>query len=123
MAMNKDEIEEVLKDVSFQDWRFEVRSFAGSSVLYLQIWAAGPCNTTGEPLAWGGRKWHLSRHMTRSEIVMTAFKAVMTAVEHETRETFRYKGVSIFDPHYNVDALVELRARKDCLDVRPDIEV
>jgi hypothetical protein len=56
--------------------------------------------------------------MTKSEVVQTAFKAALTAIEHEARERFTYRGQSIFDPHYDVDQLVELRARADCLDER-----
>ena len=43
-------------------------------------------------------------------MIQTAFKAVLTAEEHETREAFRYKGQAIFAPHYNVEALVALAA-------------
>ncbi len=58
-----------------------------------------------------GRKWMLSPHMTKSEVVQTAFKAVMTAIEHETREKFRYRSTAIFGPHFNVDDLVLIGKR------------
>jgi hypothetical protein len=77
---------------------------------YLQVQCYdGQCNVTGQNLNWTGRKWRLSPHMTPSEVVQTVFKAVMTAIEHETRERFTYRDVSIFDPHYDVERLVELR--------------
>jgi hypothetical protein len=72
-------------------------------------------NTTGEAHAWKGRKWRLSTHMTDGEVVQTAFLATMAAIEHETRERFRYKGVSVFDPHYDIDKLVALRSQPDAL--------
>lgn len=75
-------------------------------------------NVTGAPTAWRGRKWLLSDHMTDGEIVQTAFKAILTAVEHEVRETFLYKGAAIFDPHYDIEKLVELRKRPDALKER-----
>jgi hypothetical protein len=71
-------------------------------------------------MRWNGRKWFLSNHMTRSEVVQTAFKAVLTAEEHEAREHFKYRGQSIFDPHYDVDKLVELRSDVACLDLRKE---
>lgn len=78
---------------------------------YLQVEDPnGIDNVTGGPLSWRGRKWHLSVHMTDGEIVQTAFKAVLTAMEHEAREQFFYKGWSIFDPHYDIEKLVELRS-------------
>lgn len=54
-----------------------------------------------------GRKWLISRHSTKSEVVQTAFKAVMTFEEHEIRESFTYKGERIFGPHFDVDFLAE----------------
>lgn len=81
---------------------------------YLQI-----INTA--PPAWSGRKWRVSVHSTESEIVQTALKAFITALEHEARESFQYKGVTIFDPHFNVNELVKLREKgKQILDLRDD---
>lgn len=86
---------------------------------YLQIQCyEGRCNVTGEAKEWKGRKWRLSVHMTPSEVVQTAFKAVLTALEHEARENFKYRGVSIFDPHYDVERLVELRSSPNSLSER-----
>lgn len=83
---------------------------------YLQVEDPnGTCNVTGQPDPWKGRKWLVSPHMTRGELVQTFFKATMTAVEHEVREQFTYKCQPIFDPHYNVDRLVDLRAEKSAL--------
>lgn len=86
---------------------------------YLQVSCSeGTCNVTGKPMFWRGRKWRLSYHMTDGEIVQTAFMAVMAANEHETREKFTYRGVTVFDPHYDIEKLVELRKRPDALKER-----
>ena len=61
------------------------------------------------------RKWRISKHMTESEIVQTAFLAIRTAEEHETREKFQYKGSAIFQPHRNVNDLI---STADSFDVR-----
>lgn len=106
------DIMEVLAQIECPGFDFVVRSSAG--VLYLQVESPdGTCNVTGEPLRWRGRKWLLSLHMTDGEIVQTAFKALLTALEHEVREQFKYKDVSVFDPHYDIDRLVELRRSED----------
>ncbi len=97
----------VLDLVTYPSFSFVVS--AREAGFYLQIECKGTCNVTGEPLAWKSRKWMLSAHMTDGEIVQTAFKAVLTALEHEARENFLYRGVSVFDPHYDLDALVRLR--------------
>lgn len=64
---------------------------------------------------WSGRWWRLSPHMTDGEIVQTCWLAVMTALEHEARERFTYKAVSVFDPHFDIDRLVDLRLDPQCL--------
>lgn len=67
-------------------------------------------NMTGYKIdGWNGRWWRLSQHMTKGEVVQTVFKATLTAVEYEVRETFLYRGVSVLDPHYDIDQLVEFR--------------
>jgi len=54
------------------------------------------------------RRWFLSPYMTRSELVQTVFKCVMTSMEHRAREWFCYKGRQIFGPHFDVDELRDL---------------
>jgi hypothetical protein len=98
----------IIAECQFDSWRFIVA--ADGERAYLQVEADGPCAVSGETLTWRGRKWWLSPHMTKSEIVQTAFKAVLTAVEHEARESFRYRGQAIFGPHFDVDQLVRLCA-------------
>lgn len=98
------EINQILAQVKYLDWTFELTADApGHWYLRVKFWAY--CAEKQAPAEWTGRKWLLSEHMTRSEIVQTAFKAVLTAVEHEAREQFTYKGKPIFGPHFNVDFL------------------
>lgn len=70
----------------------------------------GTCNVTGKPMPWWGRKFYISPHMTDGEIVQTIFLACKVAMEHELREQFLYKGQAVFDPHYDIEKLVELGA-------------
>lgn len=64
--------------------------------------------TDVRPVEWTGRKWYVSSYSTKFEVVQTALKAVLTALEHEAREKFTYQGVAIFQPHMDLDALVKL---------------
>jgi len=114
--LSHDDIIRVLHDTQFNDWIFDLRFDSGRP--YLRVRFAGPCSTTGRFQEWEGRKWFLSSPTSKSEIVQTAFKAVITALEHEARETFRYKGEAIFGPHFDCDLLVELCKRSDALDAR-----
>jgi hypothetical protein len=109
---------DVLTHVTFPGITFHVLWKSKSNYFYLQIKFEAACNITGNTEVWKGRKWLLSQHMTDSELVQTAFKAVLTAMEHETREKFKFMGQSIFDPHYDVNLLVELRQRSDALSTR-----
>jgi hypothetical protein len=68
-------------------------------------------------MPWNGRKWLLSPHMTETEIVLTAFKAVLTAYEHEAREQFKVDGFAVLDSHYSINDMVRF-AREASLDGR-----
>lgn len=117
------DVREILKEVKYLDWTFFVGEDNRYGLpAYLQVQFNAACTTTGDGQSWKGRKWILSPHMTRSEIVTTAFKAVMTAIEHEARETFKYKGWAIFGPHIDVEHMVYLHKCEGdmILDVRQD---
>lgn len=111
---------DIVSKCQFEDWTLYVGREAMGGRPYLQVRFVAPCNTTGEIKPQHGRKWFLSYHMSKSEVVQTAFKAVLTAMEHEVREKFLYRGAAIFCPHFNVDHLVELCGRSDALDGREE---
>lgn len=98
--MDHQEMLEVMSNVDFGKWGFIVRPD------YLQVAFQDTDNVTGLMSVQKGRKWRLSEHMTKSELVQTALAAVLLAVEHEVREQFTYRGQAIFSPHYDVDDLV-----------------
>jgi hypothetical protein len=69
-------------------------------------WAfEAPCSRTGVESVWYGRWWDVT-DMTEEQLVKTAFAALKLAIEHETMEAFKYKGVAIFDPHTPLAALM-----------------
>lgn len=107
----KEDFETIVWECSFQNYEF----YIGQSgyLIFLQVHCDGRNNVTGEPERWYGRPWILSPDMTRSQVVQTAFKAVMTALEHEARECFLYAGRTIFDPHLDVDKLWTLRGSEE----------
>lgn len=67
------------------------------------------------------RKWRLENGYTVSDVVKVAFMATLAAEEHEIREEFKYKDISVFGPHLDVDALVELAKYKKNLDLREEV--
>lgn len=106
MLMELERVDKVLGQCDFRDWDLLLKQ--DGDRLYVQVRFVDRCANTGKITTWLGRKWFLSLHMTDSEIIQTAFKAVLTAVEHEARESFKYKGRAIFGPHFDVDALWEI---------------
>lgn len=101
-----EEIKEIVQKIHFSNWEFVVKE--KNNVPYLQIQFMGACNDSGEVQRQYCRKWQLSYFMVTSEIVRTAYKAVLAAVEHEASENFYYKNCRIFNPHVDVEALVDI---------------
>jgi len=80
----------------------------GRGEVYLQAWYLEADTLGGDVEKQYTRRWFLSPHMNNSEIVQTAFKCILTSMEHRTREWFTYKARAIFQPHYNVEKLWEI---------------
>lgn len=106
--MDKEEIERILADVKFPDYNFEVIESAGE--LFLQAFYAEADIVTKVYEAQRTRKWVIEVQHTKSQIVQTAFKCVLTSMEHRAREHFKYRGKRIFGPHFDVDALHQICA-------------
>jgi len=120
MTYTVQEIRDIVAKCSFEDWLIEVRM--DGTRPYLQVHVLnGKDSETGLPMEWTGRKWMLSPHMCKNEIITTAFKAVMTAMEHEVRELFRYRGVAIFNPHMDPDALVDFVSNRANIQERENV--
>jgi len=71
-----------------------------------------------EQKGWRGAKHFLSPHMCRQEVVGTVLHAIERAEMHEVHEWFRYKGRSIYNPHLDPDALVEVARYKQNFNTR-----
>lgn len=113
--MTVDEMREIISMCKYPDYTFEV--FEKNGVPYLQGRYLEPDIVTGDMTDQHTRKWQLSEHMVKSELVQTAFKCALTSAEHRVREHFLYRGQRIFGPHFDVDALYEL-AKSRRLDYR-----
>lgn len=100
----------ILDDVYHREFLYE--ALREGDHYFLRVAGYSPDNTRpgSQPSRWYGRKWRLSPHMTEGEVVQTALMATLAASEHEHREKFQYKGVSVFDPHFDIDQLVALRS-------------
>ena len=103
--MDKPEIRAILYRVHYPGFHWIV---GGEDRLWMRAEFSAACSRTGDPCSHLTRRWYISRDTTKSEVVQTALKCVLTALEHEAREQFTYCGRAIFGPHFDVDALVTL---------------
>lgn len=106
--MNKINLDDILAQISVP-YGWELESVEEGDTIFLRVLCnSDRCNITNEEMNWTGRKWVISRYACESEIVQTCLKAILTAVEHETREKFLYKGRMIFGPHIDVNVLLRI---------------
>lgn len=110
------EMKSLISHIQYKDWTFHLDHYDRD--IYLQCRFKAKCSVSDIVEDQRGRKWRLSLHMTKSEIIATAFKAVMTAEEHEVRDHFKYYNQPIYTSHYDVDGLLHLCERQS-MDVRP----
>ncbi len=109
---------DIIRQIQFDPWAIVLGK--DGDRYYLQVQSdEGICNVTGAPMSWKGRKWPLSPHMTETEVVNTAFLAVLGAMQHEVCEKFFYKGVTVYDPHIRIEDRVAIRKTKP-LDARKE---
>lgn len=113
--LNQEDIQNIVDKIQYKDWRFKVGK--NEEHYYLQVIFDAPDNFSGKIEPQYCRKWQLSVYMVPSEVVRTAYKAVLTAEEHEVGEHFKYKGQLVYCPHIDVEALVEVMENKR-IDVR-----
>jgi len=116
MSWNAKSLVSLLGKVRYKDWEFRVLTKGDGFLLqpkfYDKVHGFQSC-----------RKWYLSSYMTKSEVIQTAFKAVLSAEEHEVREAFTYDNQTIFSPHFDVDDRVEaMRDKAINIDARPKVE-
>lgn len=102
------EMELIVEDCKYLGRTFEVSVSPTTQAIYLQAWYMEDDTVTGKLEKQHTRRWLLSPEMTKSEIVATAFKCVITSMEHQAREWFTYKGRAIYHPHHDVDKLLEI---------------
>lgn len=105
--MTFNEMVDVIADCRHAEYEFSITEDRRGSY-YLQASYLEPDTVTGEVERQLTRRRFLNPEMTRSEIVQTAFKCVMTSMEHRAREWFKYRGKPVFGPHFDVEALWEL---------------
>ena len=100
------EIENVIKDVYYPEYTFRLENQNGTFLLSASYDEQDI--HSGEIELQRTRKWFISEHVCKSEIVQTCLKCVLTSMEHRVREHFTYKGKLPFGPHWNVETLTNM---------------
>lgn len=102
-------ISKLLSRVKFKffdsDFRF-ILAPKGDGFL-IQVVAVIGCVESKEKMEQKGGKHYISQHCTDSEIIFKTFKACKDFVNHELHEAFYVDNVRIFDPHLDLDALID----------------
>lgn len=49
------------------------------------------------------REWYIGEGATETDVVHTAFAAVMRSYDHVVKEHFTYKGVRVYSPHVDIE--------------------
>lgn len=121
MNMTFNMIDSIIGDIKYKDWKFNI--IARKDCYVLKITFEAPDINTGKMQTQHCRKWFISHHACRAEVVRTAWKAVLAAEEHEAGELFQYKGVRIHSPHldpYMVACIIEEEGEANMLEKRTE---
>lgn len=117
--MNIEQIRKfVASNIKYKDWAFVINEKNG--VMYLQIQFIAKDNFSDDTSIQHCRKWQLSKWMTETELVQTAWAAVQRAEIHEAAENFKFKGADIFNTHLDVEWLAAL-CRDNKYEHRPEL--
>ena len=111
--MNIEEAKSILKDlVYYPEYKF-IAMIDGRGEMFLQAMYFEEDIYTKEDVGQFTRRWFISPEMSKSELVQTAFKCVMTSMEHRVREHFLYSGRRVFGPHFDIDDLYEAAGKTE----------
>lgn len=104
------EAQAIVADCSYEGYTIEL--IRGSMYDYIQARYMEADTISGKVEEQKTRRWVLDATdygpVTKDQLVQTAFKCVLTSMEHKAREGFHYKGRAIFMPHFSVDDLWNL---------------
>lgn len=116
------EVADLVSQCSYKPgWNIELHGNFQEGSAYLQIAVGediGRCSITHKPVAWKSGERSLSRYMCRQEIVGAVFGLIKDAEMHEIHEFFRFQGASIFNPHLDPFALVEVAKKAESFNCR-----
>ncbi len=119
--LTREEIQNILKDVSFQDRQFLLLDKGDGFLIQMSYMEADVDHPADGPVEQKTRKWYVSPYMSETEIVETCWAAVQRSQLHIAGEHFRYRNKQVYSPHFEVNARMYL-CDHNCFDGREPIE-
>ena len=107
-----EEFKQIVDNITYKpDWSILYKTDSKGTFIQIEV-VNSVDSVTKESTNWKSGKRYLSEYMCRQEIVGTVYSLIEAAEIHEMREWFRYKKVSIYNPHLDPDSLVEVAKYK-----------
>jgi len=105
--MTTEDIETIVSQIKIFDRKFHIEPIRlGMGAItgwYLQVIYFEPDIDTGQVELQKSRKWVIELDASETDVVHTAFAAVMRSYDHVVQEHFTYKGKRIYSPHFSVE--------------------
>ncbi len=99
----------IVSQISFRDWEFRTMEKGDGYLLQVRFMSPDSTSDNPTPVLQSCRKWYVSTHASKAEVVRTAWKAIEAAVIHEAQEQFQYRGTAIYNPHLDPDSVTEVK--------------
>jgi len=90
---------DAIKECRFRDWDFEVSPLPDGWKVRARFDAPDNYSNPENKMTQWTRWWVIDQDCAPADVAKTLLLCVLTAVEHEAREEFFYKGKRIFSPH------------------------
>lgn len=116
MSQTVESLEALVADCQFKDWNITL-NWDGDKP-YVQVKFLEKDEFTGKTEMQHCRKHYISMHSCDTEVIDTVFLAVDRAMDHEVKESFKFRGRRIYNPHISVHKLWELAGQKGIIDLR-----
>jgi len=112
-SMTIEKLQTILSNIKCFDRNFKVSEVVIGHDLgwHLQVTYFEADIHTGKEELQKSRKWLISDNDTESDVVHTAFAAVMRSYDHVVQEHFTYYGRRVYSPHFDIAARMEMAAR------------
>jgi hypothetical protein len=102
--MTNEELQAIIENISILDRKIIAREVVIGHPLgwHLQVTYHEADIYTGAIELQKSRKWLIEPDATESDVVETAFSAIMRSYDHVVKEHFLYKGKRVYSPHFDI---------------------